>query len=137
MNARLLANVTAIAVPLLQLAACGNNRNVMADIENSSIELNWTLLDTTDPASCDAAGADSMQLLLFEEGFPLEKQQVPCEQFTLETFVLPGDYTAEMTLLNSAGNAVSGTKRIETFTVGPSGTRTFSVPFDAGDMVTL
>jgi hypothetical protein len=83
-----------------------------------SMTLNWLVAGSTNPAVCSQFGASQMEIVVYDaSGRPVTRMTEPCGNFTASIALPEGTYTADATLLDAAGRAVSTTKTLEAINV--------------------
>jgi hypothetical protein len=79
-----------------------------------TLTVRWLLAGTTDPAECGAEGVDAMELEVYDpSGQQVATANEPCESFSLTLPLAEGTYSADATLVDTASNPRSPTKRLD------------------------
>lgn len=81
---------------------------------SGTLTVRWLVSGTTDPAACASAGADALELVVYDQGgTQMATANEPCESFSLTLPLADGTYSADATLIDASSNARSITKRLD------------------------
>ena len=76
-----------------------------------TLTVRWLVSGTTDPSMCDANRASTLELVVYDAaGTQVATATAPCESFSLTLPLSDGTYSADVTLIDPAGNSRSVTK---------------------------
>lgn len=83
-----------------------------------TMTLRWTVTGTTSPSACAAYGATLLEVVVYDAaGNEVAHANQGCGAFGITLDLPDGTYTAEVTLIDSAGNARSVTKPLHAIEV--------------------
>jgi hypothetical protein len=102
---------------------------------SGSVTVRWVVAGAANPATCDAFGATDLELVVYDaSGRPVTRQIAACGTFGLSIPLREGTYSAEVTLLDAAGNPVSTTKNLDAIEVISGTDLAIDVDFPAGSI---
>jgi hypothetical protein len=102
----------------------------------STLTVRWLVSGTTDPGECAAAGADALELVVYDRtGAQVTTANEPCESFSLQLALPEDTYSADATLVDSSSNARSVTKRLDDIDVAAGTDLAIDVDFPASSLL--
>lgn len=79
-------------------------------VTQGTLSIAWTVNGSVDPAECDYYGADALQIDLYDADDMLLATDTPyCDAFIEDIDLDPGDYTVDLTLVDTLDHPVSTT----------------------------
>jgi len=103
---------------------------------DGELTVRWSLEGTKDPARCEQLGAAAVDLGIYDASHELDSRLVqPCVTFEVTVELAPGEYSAEATLVDEDGSAISATLTIEDLEVGADEATETSIDFSADAML--
>jgi hypothetical protein len=85
--------------------------DVVVPANAGTLTVRWLVAGGTDPATCDAYGATTMEVVVYDaSGAEIAKANAPCSAFAITIPLPDGTYSAEATLIDPGSNARSVTK---------------------------
>ena len=129
----LLATVTASVALAGQALGCTTSVSTAPLPPAGSAIMQWSVEESTDPGACDAHGATTFHVSLYNGvgGFAGEWVQ-DCHAFATTIYGLdPDDYTGHAELTDSSGHAVTTSVNLRPFTVVGASSTTVSIDFPA------
>jgi hypothetical protein len=101
-----------------------------------TLTLRWLVAGTTDSSVCDAYGASSVELVVYDaSGSEVTSAEEPCGSFSLTLALPEGSYTAEATLVDAASGARSVTKPLSAIDVVDGTDLAIDVDFPASSIL--
>jgi hypothetical protein len=83
-----------------------------------SMTVRWLVAGTTNPAQCDAYGATTVEVIIYDSsGNEFARANAPCDAFAVSVPLPEGTYSADVTLIDRASNARSVTKPLQAIQV--------------------
>lgn len=132
-NWALLGTVATSALVCAQALGCTASVSAPPPPPQGSAIMRWSVDETTDPNACDAHGASTFHVSLYNGvgGFAGEWVQ-DCTTFATTIYGLdPDDYTGHAELTDSAGRARTTSVNLQPFTVVGDSSTTVSIDFPA------
>jgi hypothetical protein len=113
--AKLVIPVTACALAAASLGCTvgvdGPVGPPVAVVPAGTLTVRWLVAGTTNASVCDSYGATTLELVVYDAaGNRVTTANAPCGSFSLTLTLPDGTYTADVTLVDSAGNSRSVTK---------------------------
>ena len=83
-------------------------------VDQGSLTVQWLVAGTSDAAVCARYGLADTQVVVYDaSGAPVSRDTAPCGLFRVTIPLDEGTYTADVTMLDRRGRAVSSTKTLE------------------------
>jgi hypothetical protein len=93
----------------MALAGC----SVSSSTPTGTVTVDFDVDEETVPADCDANGAARLDLDVTDSGGFVRHFSTPCDAFTITVSLPVGSYSADVTLVDSAGNDVTSTAPLD------------------------
>jgi hypothetical protein len=101
-----------------------------------SMTVHWSVVGTFDPAQCDAFGATTMEVIIYDaSGHEFAHANAPCDAFSVSVPLPEGTYSAEATLIDPVANARSVTKPLQAIQVVAGTDLAIDLDFPPGSML--
>jgi hypothetical protein len=101
-----------------------------------TLTVRWLVAGTTDPGACASAGADALELVVYDAaGTEVATAKEPCESFSLTLSLPEGAYSADATLIDVGSNARSVTTRLNAIRVSAGTDLAIDVDFPGASLL--
>ena len=91
---------------------------VVATAPTGTLTVRWLVTGTASPPACSVYGASTLELVVYDTGGnEVAHANEPCSSFGLSLELPEGTYSAEATLIDSAGNSRTTTKPLQAIEV--------------------
>ena len=98
--------------------------------KTGSLTVAWTVAGSHSPPSCSQFGAYDLEIVILDRfRRPIMKTSAPCTDFAATVDLPPGDYTAQVTLVDSSSREVSTSLPLQDIRVTPDSNLTIDVDF--------
>lgn len=105
-------------------------------VESGSLILDWTINDSKDPDQCDQAETSTLDLIVSRaDGTSAGEFQQSCRAFATTIDLAPGSYSADATLLDSAGDACTTSVHVHSFEILGNDQLTIPIDFSASSFL--
>lgn len=126
------------AVVAATFIGCGGEdkiSTVLPGVETGTLEQNWTIEGTKDPAKCQQYKADRMRVIVFDaKGTVHATKFQPCNAFQMTLDLKTDTYTGNATFVDVGGAPVSRTLTIPSFTIAEDRKAPMTIDFKPADM---
>lgn len=137
MNSRKVSAVLAgCALAVASLSGCfittdtGPGPSPSPSLPTGSLTVTWTVAGSHSPPACAQFGAYDLEIIILDRfRRPITTTHAPCTDFSATVDLPPGDYTAEVTLVDSSSRDVSTSLPLRDIEVKPSSDLTIDVDF--------
>jgi hypothetical protein len=108
---------------------------IVPGVETGTLEQNWTIEGTKDPAKCQQYRADRMRVIVFDtKGTVHATKFSPCNAFQMTLDLKTDTYTGSATFIDVQGSPVSRTLTIPAFTIAEDRKAPTNIDFRPEDM---
>jgi hypothetical protein len=124
---KLMGPLTACALTLGTLCGCslavtppggGEPPPDVTGASSGTLTINWSVAGTGDPGLCAMYRADQIEVVVYDaSGAPVATANAPCANFSTTVPLAEGLYSADVTLVDQAGNAITTTKLLHALSV--------------------
>jgi hypothetical protein len=126
----------ALAAPAMGCSIAVSPTPPIALAGEGTVTVRWLVTGTTDPRMCDAYGATTLELILYDaSGNEYARANAPCDAFYVSVPLPEGTYSAEVTLVDPRSNARSVTRPLEVIDVIAGTDLAIDIDFTASSML--
>ncbi len=99
-------------------------------VRTGSVTVAWTVAGSHSPPSCSQFGAYDLELVIMDRfRRPIMKTNAPCSDFAVTADLPAGNYTAQVTLVDSSSREVSTSLTLQDIRITPDTNLTVDVDF--------